>query len=598
MNADPHQLTQTWNARMYNDDGFLPREQVTEHEPAEIIYHIYPATFNDSNGDGHGDLEGIRQKQDYIAWLGVDTQWVSPFHPAPEGREGDGGYAVSDFRGIAPQFGNHADFNALINDSHDRDLRFYMDFVLCHTAYTHEWFRESRQDRTNPRADFYVWYDGVDVDGEIVPPTNWKSVFGGPAWSYDAQREQYYLHHFLNSQPALNLGNPEVQGAVLREMQFWLDKGVDGFRYDAVPFAFSKQERELRHNPWLDGQWPRDDERWSAQLLKESMCHPETVDLTQRIRAFLSRYDTRKTALGEVIAGPVGGEDSVPVASQYTNAGGLDMCYTNALMGIRAYPGQNHLKDMITYIESHFPKGGNCNAASNHDMMRAATRLTNGVDEEHEPAALRQMMQFIATLPGSLCIYQGEELGLRQAELFSEIGEDMVKDPTFWTQGSEECRDGSRTPMPWIHDGKHAGFSDGDTPYLPVPERHRACAVDAQLADPGSMLHFTRSILHWRQAQPALTRGVTHVLDTNEPVLAFVRRSRDQTLLCLYNISDQAQDNFNIGACLPPTLRDELDMNETDTVSLAAYGMETRGDHAYHLPENRPADNMRNALRA
>src|SRR4051812_4898710 len=211
-------------------------ESSGDTRPSEVIYQVYPASFNDSNADGCGDIPGITKKLDYIKSLGVDSIWISPFYLSPPGPDGDGGYAVSDYRSIDPRFGTMDDFKDLLKEAHARGLRVYTDWVVAHTAIDHDWFEKSRKgDKTY--KDYYVWSDGIDWYGKKAPPNNWKSVFGGDAWAFDDKRGQYYLHHFLKSQPALNLNKKEVQDAVLGEMKFWLDMGVDGFRIDAMPFA-------------------------------------------------------------------------------------------------------------------------------------------------------------------------------------------------------------------------------------------------------------------------------------------------------------------------------------------------------------------------
>lgn len=220
------------------------KKPAKETRPAEIIYQVYPASFRDSNGDGHGDLKGVTQKLDYIKGLGADAVWISPFYLSPPGPDGDGGYAVTDYRAIDPRFGDANDFKELLAEAHKRGLRIYIDFVLAHSASDHEWFEKSRR-REDPYTDYYVWHDGRIENGQRVPPNNWKSVFGGEAWKWDQQRNQYYMHHFLPSQPKLNLNEEKVQNAVLAEMKFWLDLGVDGFRLDALPFSNHEDRKSV-----------------------------------------------------------------------------------------------------------------------------------------------------------------------------------------------------------------------------------------------------------------------------------------------------------------------------------------------------------------
>lgn len=582
-------LTQSWkNAN--NRIDVCDRKDIREHTDSKVIYQVYPSSFNDSNGDGIGDIKGIHEKLDYIKSLNVDAQWTSPFYPSAPGPEGDGGYAVDNYTQIDPKFGSIEDFKALLKDSHDMDMLQYIDFVMCHTSWSHAWFEESRKDKTNDKADYFVWHDGdFDDDGNPIPPNNWMSVFGGRAWSYDGEREQWYLHHFLDSQPSLNLNNPEVVDKIVEEMRFWLElldddpnvpqaerDGVDGFRLDALPFA--NYDSEFRNNPWRFGEWPFLEQEWWNQIFEHSMCQPETIEVVARIRENLEKYDRKRDAVGEVISGPEGGDNSVPVAASYVDREtGLDYCYTNALLGAEGYPDAAHLRGTISYIEEYFKDGGNCNTVSNHDFSRARTRWVGNLPEDVQDKAYRQMVTMYATFPGSLCIYQGDELGLPQAKLFEDIPEESFKDPVYQTQGAEKSRDGCRTPMPWKHDEKNAGFSSGDDPYLPIPDSHYELAVDLQENDLNSTLNFTRDLFAWRKEQPALIRGQCITIENEGPVLAFIRRSKDQTLLCMYNLSDQTVD-FRPSEFLGQRLLDELGISSAIEYSIEPYGIGYAGE--------------------
>ncbi|MGM0421695.1 MAG: alpha-amylase family glycosyl hydrolase [Pseudomonadota bacterium] len=504
----------------------------------EIIYQVYPASFKDSSGDGHGDLQGIISKLDYIAALGVDAIWVSPFFQCPHGPEGDGGYAISDYRKINPEFGTMADFQDLLTHTHKRDLRLYTDFVVPHTADSHDWFLKSRNgDATY--GDFYTWRDPVlDKDGNRHPPNNWKSVFGGDAWSYDETRQQYYLHHFLKSQPALNHNNPAVRSAVMTEMKFWLDMGVDGFRIDALPFA--THDPQCRDNPWLQTAPPKAG-GFRDQYFQHSTCQPGTIKLCQDIRRLCDSYDRPITTLGEAICGPEGGRNAVPVAASYVDAqSGLSMCYTDALLRISGLPSAQVWADMVNDIEGYFPTGGNCNSACNHDKERSASRLTKGLPEDEKTEIIKQLLQFFIMLPGSFCMYQGEELGLPNARIPEDIPIADLKDPRTLTQGPAYSRDGERTPMPWQQKAKNAGFSDNDSVYLPVPDSHIPLAVDVQEKDPHSILHFTRDLLRWRKKQPALLHGFAKAETVNKNIVKIIRSSDRQTLIGYFNVTDKA----------------------------------------------------------
>jgi alpha-glucosidase len=501
----------------------------------EIIYQVYPSSFKDSSGNGQGDIKGITGKLDYIAALGVESIWVSPFFLCPAGPEGDGGYAISDYRKINPDFGTMEDFQELLEQTHKYDLRLYTDFVVPHTADNHDWFLKSRNGDETYR-DFYTWRDPViDRDGNHQPPNNWKSVFGGDAWTYDEMRGQYYLHHFLKSQPALNHNNPDVRAAVMEEMKFWLDMGVDGFRIDALPFA--THDPHCRDNPWLRKATPESG-GFRDQYFKHSVCQDGTIELCNDIRILCDSYERSITTLGEAICGPDGGDNAVPIAANYVDAEtGLSMCYTDALLGIHGFPTAQGWAELINDIEAHFPSGGNCNSACNHDIERSASRMTKDIAAAKKTDAIKQLMQFFIMMPGSFCMYQGEELGLPNARIPDDIPVSDLKDPRALTQGSDFSRDGERTPMPWQQKAKNAGFSDNDKIYLPVPKSHFPLAVDVQEKDPDSLLCFTRNLLHWRKQQPALLHGLAKAETINNDIVKISRSSDQQVLIGYFNVT-------------------------------------------------------------
>ena len=547
-----------------------------EARPSEVIYQVYPSSFNDSNADGLGDIPGITKKLDYIKSLGVDAIWISPFYLSPPGPEGDGGYAVSDYRSIDPRFGTMDDFKDLLKEAHARGLRVYTDWVVAHTALDHDWFEKSRK-KEEVYKDYYVWADPKEWDGKQTPPNNWKSVFGGDAWTYDKKRGQYYLHHFLNSQPALNLNKKEVQDAVLAEMKFWLDMGVDGFRIDAIPFA--NYDPELRNNPWRYGIWPNVNERFDQQRHDHDILQPQTIDLIARIRQLMDGYPQKKTTLGEVTETPNDGKTGVlPIAASYADRDkGLDMCYTFVANLISQQMGAEKIGALIRDLQDHFPHGGHCLSISNHDSQRTFARTEANVPEAQQLTAHKQLMQIFFSLPGSLVLYQGEELALPQARIPEDIPEDKLRDVTAQTKGMYKCRDGSRTPMPWEAGKKNAGFSPSDEPYLPVPDSHQKRTVDVQEKDPGSMLSFMRDLTIWRKSQPALVRGTASVLKTDPPILAFVRRSKEQAVLCLFNLSGHSV-SFKPSDVLDSKTLKELGLNDQQALVLEAYGSRFAGE--------------------
>lgn len=582
-----------------NSAGIPPAHQ---GRPTEIIYQIYPATFCDSDNDGHGDLQGIISKLDYVRGLNVDAIWLSPIYPSPAGPEGDGGYAVTDRRAINPVYGTLDDFRQLLDEAHKRGLRVYMDDVLPHTSDQHEWFKAS-VNRQEPYTDFFVWHDGHMVDGQRQPPNNWLSVFGGGAWEWNDTRQQYYLHHFLKSQPALNLNSTTVQDAALADMKFWLDMGVDGFRYDSLSYA--NYDPQFRDNPWMN-----DGRGWDSQYFAHSHCQSQTIELAARIRQLMDSYPQKKTTLGEVICGREGGRNPIALATEYVDAAtGLDMCYTDAFRAIQYKTGHQYLQDLIRGFFDRFPQGGHCNAISNHDSPRTATHVSEQVPEAYRDQALRQIMKLMAVLPGSLSLYQGEELGLPDATVPRDIPQDRIKDPIAATKGLEFCRDGARTPMPWQSGSANGGFSGSNYAYLPVADEHYHLAVNKQLQDPGSMLNFMKSLLAWRQQQPALLQnkgdvtlawsehaassptGDGHVLPTMYPLLAFTRRNPEQTLLCIFNISSQSTMFKPADLLDHPTLG-ALGISPDEIVRLPAYGSDFRGAIAPHqqiVPPRKPA---------
>jgi alpha-glucosidase len=485
-----------------------------------VIYQVYPRSFFDSNGDGIGDLPGVTAKLDYIAQLGVDAIWLSPFFRSPQR---DFGYDVSDYIDVDPIFGTLADFDLLLARAHALGLKVLIDQVWSHTSNEHGWFKESRTGRENTRADWYVWSD-PRPDG--APPNNWLSVFGGPAWTWEPRRRQYYLHHFLSHQPALNLANPVVVDALIETGAFWLERGVDGFRLDAVDF--------MTHDPLLRDNPPQV-QRGGAVPLKlfgmqrhvHDMVRPETGAVLGRIRQLTDRYPGT-TTLGEVSSQ----EGALTRVLGYTGAETqLHTAYTLGVMkgGFGHAAFRNALGDVLRQGETGWISW----SFSNHDVERVASRW-NPTPGSPPPAGFtRLLMALLLSLRGSVTIYQGEELGLPEAELAPE---DM-RDPfgiAYWPEF--RGRDGSRTPMPWQHDAPQAGFTIGQ-PWLPVSPEHPALAVDVQETDGGALLHAWRGFLAWRKAHPALVSGALRPLDLPAPVLGFVREGEDERIACLFNLS-------------------------------------------------------------
>jgi alpha-glucosidase len=483
------------------------------------IYQIYPRSFMDANGDGIGDLPGITRRLDHVASLGVDAIWISPFFTSPMK---DFGYDVADYCDVDPIFGTLADFDALVARAHALGLKVLIDQVYSHTSDLHGWFAESRQDRTNPHADWYVWAD-ARPDGS--PPSNWQSVFGGPAWTWDARRGQYYMHNFLSSQPQLNCHNPEVQEALLAVARFWLDRGVDGFRIDALNFAM--HDPQLTDNPPAPPTDKRRTRPFDFQQRLYNQSHAAIPRFVARIRALTDQYE------GIFTVAEVGGEEAEREMKAFTageehlnSAYGFNFLYADALR-----PGTicAALAEWPDEPDTGWPSW----AFENHDAPRALSRWCR---PEHCDAFARLKMLLLVALRGTIILYQGEELGLRQVEIPFE----MLRDPEAIANWPLTLsRDGARTPMPWLADAPDAGFGAPD-PWLPVGAENAARAVDRQEADPASLLHHTRAMLALRKAHPALHHGAVTTCRAAGDLLMLEREAAGERIRVLANFGEES----------------------------------------------------------
>jgi alpha-glucosidase len=494
-----------------------------------IIYQVYPRSYLDTNGDGVGDLAGITEKLDYIASLGVDIVWLSPFFKSPMK---DFGYDISDYCDVDPLFGSLEDFDRLIARAHSLGLKIMIDQVMSHTSDAHPWFVESRSSRDNDKSDWYVWAD-PRPDGN--PPNNWLSVFGGSAWQWDTRRRQYYLHNFLTSQPDLNFHNPQVQQAQLDGLRFWLERGVDGVRLDACNFHF--HDRQLRSNPpatKADNMMATDVNPYGMQAHLYDKTQPENLAYLARIRALLDEY-------GAVSIGEVGADDALAVMADYTSGGDkLHMAYSFNLLTPDFSAA--HIRTQVEDFEARVRGGWASWPVGNHDSVRVMTRWGGGQSgQSATPALAKLVLAMQLSLKGTPCLYQGDELALPEAEVPYEL----LQDPygiAFWPEF--KGRDGCRTPMPWTAESPDAGFTSG-TPWLPVAAPHIAAAVSSQEQDRDSPLNFARRIIAWRRRQPQLTRGDIAFFDAPEPVLA-LRRSLGPApggapdILAAFNLSNRA----------------------------------------------------------
>ncbi len=495
-----------------------------------VFYEVYVRSFRDTTGNGIGDLRGVIEKLDYLADLGVDGIWLSPFYQSPQK---DFGYDITDFRNVDPCHGSLDDFAELLEMAHARKLKVLIDFVPGHTSDEHPWFLQSRQDRTNPRADWYVWADAARDGG---PPSNWLSSFGGPAWTWEPRRSQYYYHPFLNCQPALNLQNPETLAAVVDDMKFWLDMGVDGFRVDAVQCLTC--DPSFRSNPpappegshvWIGG-GPNNPFGRQVHLFDRDV--PESIAVMERLRDAVAPYVPERVLIGELAD-----VDSSRISEKYTVQGKrFHAVYDFDL--INAADDKHALIEKLQQRSEFVRTGWLMNVFTNHDSKRAVSNLAGFAVEQGCAGEAAKMLLFLQfTLQGGGIIYQGEELGLTHPLLEYE----QLQDPwgkNLWPDF--QGRDGARTPMPWKTKAPDGGFTDGGRPWLPVVDEHLHCAVDKQLDDPASCLAFTRQLLQWHREEPLLRCGSEKVHGTQlAPLVVYDRHDAERCLTFVVNFSMQ-----------------------------------------------------------
>jgi len=469
-----------------------------------VVYQVYVRSFCDSNGDGQGDFAGLISQLDYIAALGVDAIWLSPIHSSPNR---DWGYDVSDYDGVHPDYGTLEEFDRLVEAVHARGLKLLLDEVLAHTSDEHAWFAASR-DGDPAKRDWYVWADPRD-DGTV--PNNWLSVFGGPAWSYQPARRQYYHHKFLRQQPKLNWTHPASREAALKVLDLWLGRGVDGFRLD-VANAFLHDET-LTDNPPIPAA-QRGEVEWSAAANMQRHIHDSNLEenraLLDVVRRRVERHGKEKFVFGEF-------------SEEFERSG----CYLPSDTGLHA--GYNFAlllaKDAAEIVAhlatlARYPKHWPCIAFSNHDVIRTASRF--GV------ANAKAMLALLFSLRGTILLYQGEELGLPEVDLARNQLRDPVGDlyyPLF------KGRDGCRTPMPWDAGKPQLGFTTG-APWLPLGPAHRALAVSGQDSDPASTLNFARAFLKARKHNASLLSGDLVLRAAPAGLIAFSRGD----MLCVFNL--------------------------------------------------------------
>jgi len=486
-----------------------------------VIYQIYPRSFADSDGDGTGDLPGITSKLDYLVDLGIDAIWLSPIYPSP-GR--DVGYDVSDHTSVDPLFGTPADFDRLVDEAHRRGIRVILDLVMNHTSDQHPWFQASRTSRDNPYADWYLWLDpsGFDADGRPLPPNNWLSWFGGPAWEWDATRQQFYMHTFLVEQPELNWRNPAVEQAQFDMVRGWLARGVDGFRLDVFN-AFLKHP-ELLANPEIEGPT-----LWARQQHLYDRDQPDFPDLIGRFRAILDERPGRMS-VGELFASEA--ERAVVLATDRHMV--FDWALLAAPWSATAYGDAIWLRERLFGDDKWL-----ANVLSNHDQSRQASRLAASAGLADTDAVAKAAAVVLLTIRGTPFLYYGEEIGLRDVV----VPEDEIIDPparralvdpdfTWWN------RDGCRSPMPWAPGPGH-GFTSAPRPWLRFGDDGETRNVATQAADPSSVLSTYRRLLALRRSSEALRAGTLRQMETlATDVRAWTREVPGERVLVVVNFAD------------------------------------------------------------
>ncbi len=509
-----------------------------------IIYQIYPRSFMDSNGDGVGDLGGIRNKLDYLQWLGVDAIWISPIYPSPMA---DFGYDISNYTDIDPFFGTLDDFDALLAGAHDRGLKVLLDYVPNHTSDQHPWFLDSRSSRDSAKRDWYIWRDPKAGGG---PPNNWLSNFGGGAWKWDEKTGQYYYHAFLKEQPDLNWRNPEVHGAMLKVLRFWLDRGVDGFRVDVMHHL--AKDTEFRDNPpnpeWQPGMSP-----YRELLTTYTADLPEVQEIVAKLRNVLDKYDDRMLV----------GEIYLPVErlmAYYGASGkGAHLPFNFQLIGLPW--NAREIAAAVERYEALLPSYAWPNwVLGNHDKSRVATRVG--------PAQARVAAMLLLTLRGTPTMYYGDEIGMHDVPIPVE----QVQDPFEKNvPGLGLGRDPERTPMQWSND-EQAGFTTGN-PWLPIAGDHQTINVALERDSPTSILTLYRRLIELRRAEAALSVGDFAPLPAPGDLMAYIRKTDQRRLLVVLNLGAKPQ-SFSIsdlqcrGSLLLSThldrsrevLRDKLDL--------------------------------------
>ena len=510
-----------------------------------VVYEIYPRSFQDSNGDGVGDLNGITQRMRYLQQLGVDTIWIAPMYPSPQV---DFGYDISDYEAIDPQYGTMADFDRLQAEANKDGIRVVLDFVVNHTSDQHKWFLESASSRTNPKADWYMWNDGVPADAPgvtayqkryehdgKVPPNNWITGFGGSAWEWVPARKQFYYHRFYKQQPDLNWRNPAVEKAMFDTMRFWLDRGVAGFRLDAVPTLF--EDPQLRNEQELGGLNAQGDPNLTDKYTNNL---PEVHGVIRRMRKVVSQYPGDRVLIGETYL-----PNTAELGRWYGGAAADELQLPMDMLvgfGAREQGGRQldaaYFRRFITEAETQLYGAQPLFVFDNHDNVRSIDRFGNGTDNM---AIAKGVATMLFTTKSTALTYYGAELGMPTTP---PTRREDVKDPTGITGWPrEKGRDGERTPMQWTA-GPQAGFSTNPHTWLPIPASYTTLNVQTESADPDSLLNWYKQLIALRKATPALHDGGIVMLNKDsKDVLCYLRTAPagKPAALIAINMSAQAQ---------------------------------------------------------
>jgi alpha-glucosidase len=504
-----------------------------------VIYEIYPRSFQDSNGDGIGDLNGIRERLGYLQGLGVDAIWIAPMYPSPQV---DFGYDISNYEAVDPQYGTMADFDRLLAAAKQHNIRIVLDMVLNHTSDKHKWFVESASSRKNAKADWYVWSDGVKADAPgvtdyqkkfehegMVPPNNWESIFGGSAWEWVPARRQFYYHRFYKQQPDLNWNNPAVEKAMFDMMRFWLDKGVAGFRLDAIPSLF--EDPQLRNEPETGGVNAQGDPNLSDEYVDNL---PKVHEVIRRMRAMVNAYPGNRVLIGETYL-----PNTAEMEKWYGGAARNELQLPmDMLVGFNDGYSAAHFRKYIGEAETELEGSQPLFVFDNHDNARSITRYGDGV---HDVAIAKTVAAMLLTTRATALTYYGAEIGMPTS---TPTRREDVKDPigiTGWPK--EKGRDGERTPMQWTP-GLDAGFSTAKTTWLPIPPSYKTINVETESADPDSLLNWYKQLIALRRTNATLHDGGFAMLDAGDAdVLAYVRTAPEGAapVVVAINMSAQAK---------------------------------------------------------